>query len=306
MAKIVECIPNFSEGRDQAMIDGLAAAARAVPGCRLLHVQSDRSHNRCVLTLMGSPEAMEEAAFQLCRQAMETIDLTKHQGAHPRMGATDVIPFVPLMDVSMAECVALSRRVAERIARELQIPSFLYEASAASPGRANLADVRRGEFEGMPEKLLQPDWAPDYGERRVHPTAGVTAVGARMPLIAFNVNLDTPDVEIAKAIARVVRGSSGGFKYCKALGVRIEERDIAQVTMNMVNYQGTPLYRVVETIRMEAARWGVRVLGTELVGLTPAQALIDAAAYYLQIENFDSRGQVLEYRLLGEEGTPAG
>lgn len=300
MAKIIECIPNFSEGRDQAVIDGLTGVAKAVPGCQLLDAQSDASHNRSVLTLMGSPEAVEEAAFQLCRQAARTIDLTRHQGEHPRMGATDVIPFVPLMDMTMAECVAISRRVAERIWKELQIPSILYEASATAPHRQNLADVRRGEFEGMGEKLLLPEWAPDFGELKPHPTAGVTAIGARMPLIAFNVNLDTDNVEIAKAIARIVRGSSGGFKYCKALGVKIKERNIAQVTMNMVNYEGTPLYRVVETIRMEAARWGVRVLGTELVGLTPARALIDAAAYYLQIENFDASRQVLDFHLIGE------
>lgn len=194
----------------------------------------------------------------------------------------------------------MSKRVALRIWDELKIPSFLYEDSASSPDRTNLAAVRKGQFEGMPEKLKQPEWAPDYGEREIHPTAGIIAIGARMPLVAFNINLDTDDVEIAKAIAKSIRGSSGGYKYCKALGVKIEERNMAQVTMNMVNYEGTPLYRVYETVRFEAARWGVNIVGTEIVGLTPAKALIDAAEYYLKIENFDCRKQVLEYHLIGE------
>lgn len=300
MPKLIECIPNFSEGRDQKVIDGLTAVAQSVPGVSLFDVQSDESHNRCVYTLVGSPEGIEEVAFQLAKKAMETIDMTKHEGAHPRMGATDVIPFVPTMDVTVEECVAMSKRVAQRIWDELKIPSFLYEDSASSPDRTNLAAVRKGQFEGMPEKLKQPEWAPDYGEREIHPTAGIIAIGARMPLVAFNINLDTDDVEIAKAIAKSIRGSSGGYKYCKALGVKIEERNMAQVTMNMVNYEGTPLYRVYETVRFEAARWGVNIVGTEIVGLTPAKALIDAAEYYLKIENFDCRKQVLEYHLIGE------
>ena len=300
MPKLIECIPNFSEGRDQKVIDGLTAVAQSVPGVSLFDVQSDESHNRCVYTLVGSPEGIEEVAFQLAKKAMETIDMTKHEGAHPRMGATDVIPFVPTMDVTVEECVAMSKRVALRIWDELKIPSFLYEDSASSPDRTNLAAVRKGQFEGMPEKLKQPEWAPDYGEREIHPTAGIIAIGARMPLVAFNINLDTDDVEIAKAIAKSIRGSSGGYKYCKALGVKIEERNMAQVTMNMVNYEGTPLYRVYEAVRFEAERWGVKIIGTEIVGLTPAKALIDAAEYYLKIENFDCRKQVLEYHLIGE------
>ncbi|NLD34219.1 MAG: glutamate formimidoyltransferase [Clostridiales bacterium] len=300
MPKLIECIPNFSEGRNQAVIDGLTAVAKSVPGVSLFDVQSDESHNRCVYTLVGSPEGIEEVAFLLAKKAMETIDMTKHEGAHPRMGATDVIPFVPTMDVTVEECVAMSKRVAQRIWDELKIPSFLYEDSASSPDRVNLAAVRKGQFEGMPEKLQQPEWAPDYGERAIHPTAGIIAIGARMPLVAFNINLDTDDVEIAKAIAKTIRGSSGGYKYCKALGVKIEERNMAQVTMNMVNYEGTPLYRVYEAVRFEAERWGVKIIGTEIVGLTPAKALIDAAEYYLKIENFDCRKQVLEYHLIGE------
>lgn len=299
MAKLVECIPNFSEGRNQAVIDGLADVAKSVPGCTLMDVQSDATHNRCVFTLVGSPEGIEEVAFQLCKKAAETIDMTKHEGAHPRMGATDVIPFVPTVGMTVAECVEISKRVAQRIWEELKIPSFLYEDSATSLDRVNLASVRKGQFEGMPEKLLQPEWAPDYGERKIHPTAGITAIGARMPLVAFNVNLGTSDVQVAKNIAKVIRGSSGGFKYCKAIGLLLEDRNVAQVSMNMVNYEGTPLYRVFEAIRAEAERWGVPIIGSELVGLTPAKALVDCAEYYLKIENFDYHKQVMENHLIG-------
>ena len=251
--------------------------------------------------MVGAPEAMGEAAFQLCKRASEVIDLRKHQGQHPRMGATDVIPFVPQMDMTVEECVALSKEVAQRIWEELRIPSFLYEDSASTPKRKNLAACRKGQFEGMPEKLLQPEWAPDFGERAVHPTAGITAIGARMPLIAFNVNLDTADVSIASRIAKAIRGSSGGFQYCKAIGILLEDRNIAQVSMNMVNYEGTPLYYAYEMIRVLAERYGVRILGSELVGLTPAKALLDCAEYYLKLENFHCREQVMEYHLIGLE-----
>lgn len=303
MAKLVECIPNFSvsKEKDEAVFQGLVDVAKSIPGCTLFDIQSDGSHNRCVFTLVGSPEGIEEAAFQLCKKAAETIDMTKHQGQHPRMGATDVIPFVPTMDMSVQECVDMSKRVAQRIWDELQIPSFLYEDSAATPERKNLAKCRKGQFEGMPEKLLQPEWAPDYGERRIHPTAGITAIGARMPLVAFNVNLDTSDLEIASKIAKAIRGSSGGFRSCKAIGVMLEERNIAQVSMNMVNFEDTPLYYAFEMIRALADRYGVRIIGSEVVGLTPAKALIDCAEYYLKIENFDCRKQVMEYHLVGME-----
>ena len=229
MAKLVECIPNFSVSRekDENVFQALVDTANAVPGCTLFDVQSDGNHNRCVFTLIGSPASIEEAAFQLAKKAVETIDMTKHEGQHPRMGAVDVIPFVPQMDVSVEECVEISKRVAQRCWDELGLPSFLYEDSATRPERKNLASCRKGQFEGMPEKLLQPDWAPDYGERKIHPTAGITAIGARMPLIAFNVNLDTSDVEIAKKIAKAIRGSSGGFRSCKAIGIMLEERNIA-------------------------------------------------------------------------------
>lgn len=304
MAKLVECIPNFSvsKERDEPVFQGLVDVANGVPGCALLDVHSDGSHNRCVLTLLGSPPAIEEAAFELVKKAAETIDLTKHTGQHPRMGATDVLPFVPQTGMTMEECVALSKRVARRIWEELQIPSFLYEDSAARPERRNLADCRRGQFEGMPKKLLDPDWAPDYGARKIHPTAGIVAIGARTPLIAFNINLGTSDVEIAKKIARAVRGSSGGFQYCKAIGVKLAERNVAQVSMNMVNYEGTPLYYVFEMVRALAERYGVQIIGSELVGLTPAKAMLDCAEYYLKLERFECGKQVLEYRLLDGNG----
>lgn len=302
MAKLVECIPNFSVSKeqDEKVYQGLVDVAESIPGCTLMDVQSDGSHNRCVFTLVGKPEAIEEVAFRLCEKATQTIDMTKHVGQHPRMGATDVIPFVPTMDMTVQECIDMSKRVAQRIWDELKVPSFLYEDSAASPDRVNLAKCRKGQFEGMPEKLLQPEWAPDYGERKIHPTAGITAIGARMPLVAFNVNLNTSDLSIADKIARAIRGSSGGFKYCKAIGVMLEDRNIAQVSMNMVNYEGTPLYYAYEMIRTLADRYGVGIIGSEIVGLVPAKALIDCADHYLKIENFDCHNQVMEYHLIGE------
>lgn len=299
MAKLVECIPNFSEGCNQEIIDGLVATAKSVPGVTLLDYSSDQSHNRSVFTLVGDEESIQEGAFQLVKYASEKIDMTKHTGEHPRMGATDVLPFVPVKDISMEECVQLAKKVAERINKELAIPVFLYEEAASRPERQNLAKVRKGQFEGMPEKLLEEDWAPDFGERKIHPTAGVTAVGARMPLVAFNVNLDTDNLEIANKIAKIIRGSGGGYKYCKAIGVMLEGRNIAQVSMNMVNLEKCSLYRTFETIRFEAKRYGVSIIGSEIVGLAPAKALVDVAEYYLQLEEFDYSKQVLENHLLG-------
>jgi len=298
MTKIVECIPNFSEGRDAGRVEELAVVARSIAGVTLLDFSSDASHNRSVFTLIGDPSGIAEVAFRLCKRASELIDMTKQSGEHPRMGATDVIPFVPIRGVTVDECVEISRQVARRIWDELSIPSFLYEYSAASESRRNLADVRRGQFEGMPQKLLLDEWAPDFGERKIHPSAGITAIGARPPLIAYNVNLDTSDLEIANAIAKAIRGSSGGFKYCKAIGIMLEDRNIAQVSMNFVNCEETPIYRVFEAIRFEAKRWGVGILGSELIGLAHAKALIDCAEYYLQIEDFDFNTQVLENHLL--------
>lgn len=288
MAKLIECIPNFSvsEQSDPMTFAALKKTASSVAGCTLLNVQTDGDHNRCVFTMVGSPEGIGEAAFLLCKEATERIDMRKHVGQHPRMGATDVIPFVPTMDVTLEECIALSKQVAKRIWEELSVPSFLYEDSATRPERRNLATCRKGQFEGMPEKLLRPEWAPDYGERKIHPTAGIVAIGARMPLIAYNVNLDTSDLEIAKKIAGAIRAGGGGFRYCKAIGVMLEDRNIAQVSMNLVNFEGTPIYYVFEMIRALADRYGVRIIGSELVGMTPAKALLDCAEYYLKLEDF--------------------
>lgn len=303
MLKLVECIPNFSlsEARDPAGFQALVETAKSVPGCSLLDAQSDGSHNRTVLTMVGTPEAVLETAFQLTRRAAELIDMNHHTGEHSRMGATDVIPFVPQMDVTVEEAVEMSKRVAQRIWDELKVPSFLYEDSATRPERRNLATCRKGEFEGMPEKLLQPEWAPDYGERKIHPTAGITAIGARMPLVAFNCNLETSDVEVAKKIAKVIRGSSGGFRSCKAMGFMLEDRGIAQVSMNMVNYEDTPLYVTYEMIKALAERYGTRVIESEIVGLTPAKALIDCAEFYLKAKDFDCKKQVMEYHLIDME-----
>ncbi len=300
MTRLVECIPNFScsKEKDEAAYNALVEVANSVPGCTLFDAQTDGNHNRCVFTLIGTPEAVEEVAFRLTKKAAEVIDMTKHHGEHSRMGATDVIPFVPTVNVTVEECVEISKRLGKRIWEELRIPSFLYEDSATSPDRVNLANVRKGQFEGMPEKLLQPEWAPDFGERKIHPTAGITAIGARMPLVAFNINLATSDVSIAKKIAKVIRGSSGGFKCCKAMGFMLEDRGIAQVSMNMVNYEVTPLTVVYEMVDSLAKRYGTYIVGSELVGLTPAKALLDCAEYYLKLENFDYRNQVMEYHVI--------
>ena len=300
MSKLVECIPNFScsKEKDEAAYNALVEVANSVPGCTLFDAQTDGNHNRCVFTMIGSPEAIEEVAFQLTKKASEVIDMTKHVGEHSRMGATDVIPFVPTMGVTVEECVEMSKRLGQRIWDELKIPSFLYEDSATRPERRNLATCRKGQFEGMPEKLLQPEWAPDFGERKIHPT---TAIGARMPLVAFNVNLATSDVEIAKKIAKVIRGSSGGFRSCKAMGFMLEDRGIAQVSMNMVNYEDTPLYVVYEMIRSLAERYGTYIVDSEIVGLTPAKAMIDCAEFYLKARDFDCHNQIMEYHLIGME-----
>ena len=301
MAKLVECIPNFSEGRNPEVIEAIAAAIKAVPGVILLDHSSDPNHNRSVFTFVGSMEGAREAVLAAARKAVELIDMTGHQGEHPRMGAVDVIPFVPVRNVSMAECVDLSREVGAKIAEELGIPVFLYEESATTPQRRNLAEIRRGQFEGMAAKISQPEWKPDFGPARVHPTAGAVAVGARMALVAYNINLATSDLNIAKEIAKVIRESSGGLKFVKSIGVMLEERNLAQVSINMTNYEKTPLYRVFEMVKFEARRYGVAIAGSEIVGLTPANALIDAAKYYLQLEGFDGEKQVLENHLLQSE-----
>ena len=298
MAKLVECVPNISEGRDLALVEAVLDEVRAVPGVTLLDCGSDASHNRSVITFLGAPEAVAEAAVRLAKKAVELIDLTKHQGEHPRMGAVDVIPFIPVKDMTQDDCVALSKEVGRRIWQEAKLPVFLYEASASAPHRANLAAIRKGQFEGMAQKVLDPQWEPDFGGRTIHPTAGVVAVGARLPLIAFNINLSTSDIEIANKIARAIRQSSGGLACVKALGVMLEDRNVAQVSINMTDFETTPLYRVIELTKAEAARWGAHVIGTEIVGLTPVKALVDTAQYYMQLEDFDCQKQVLELHLL--------
>lgn len=298
MAKIVECIPNISEGRNTAVIEAVIDEVRKTAGVTLLDYSSDTSHNRTVITFLGSPEGVEEAAVALAKKAAELIDLTKHQGEHPRMGAVDVVPFVPIKEITKEETIELSRRVGERIWKEAKMPVFLYEDSASAPNRVNLAKIRKGQFEGMAEKVKEPEWEPDFGGRTIHPTAGVVAVGCRMPLVAFNINLNTSNLEIASAIAKIIRRSSGGLECVKALGVMLEDRNIAQVSINMTNFNKTPLYRVLELVKAEAKRWGVGVVGTEIIGLTPMNALIDSAEYYLQIEDFDKTKQVLENYLI--------
>lgn len=294
MAKIVECIPNISEGRNKEVIEAVVDEVRKTAGVTLLDYSSDASHNRTVITFLGSPDGVEEAAVALAKKAAELIDLTKHQGEHPRMGAVDVVPFVPIKEISKDECIELSKKVGARIWEEAKMPVFLYEDSASAPNRVNLAKIRKGQFEGMAKKVLEEQWEPDFGGRTIHPTAGVVAVGCRMPLVAFNINLNTADLSVASSIAKIIRQSSGGLECVKALGVMLEDRNIAQVSINMTNFNKTPLYRVLELVKAEARRWGVSVVGTEIIGLTPMNALIDTAEYYLQIEKFDKSKQVLE------------
>ena len=302
MRKLVECVPNFSEGQRREVVDQMVEAISAVGGVRVLDVQVDADHNRSVITFVGAPAAVEEAAFRGVAKAAELIDMTQHQGEHPRIGAADVVPFVPLSGVTMEECVAMARRVGERIGGELGIPVYLYEEAATREDRRNLAHIRRGEYESLKAEIeTNPDRAPDFGPRRLG-KAGATVVGARWPLIAYNVNLGTSDLQVAKAIARAVRHSSGGLRYVKALGLEIRERGIVQVSMNMTRYQKTPLFRAFEMIKREAARYGVGVISSEIVGLTPQEALLDAAAFYLQLEGF-SPDQVLENRLDEEPTT---
>ena len=297
MLSIVECIPNFSEGRRSEIVDDIVAAIRSAPGAVLLDRESDPNHNRSVVTFVATPDRVVEAAVAAAKRAAELIDLNKHTGEHPRMGATDVIPFVPISGVSMDDCVALARACGERLWGELGIPVYLYEKAATRPERENLASLRKGQFEGIRDEIATVESRhPDFGEPRVHPTAGITAVGARPPLIAYNVNLATADVEIANKIARAVRHQTGGLRYVKALGFELKDRGIVQVSMNMVNYEGTPLYRAFEMIKREAQRYGVAVVGSEIVGLVPQQALNAAADFYLQLEKF-SQNQILEHRL---------
>ena len=297
MAKLVECVPNFSEGRRPEVIRAIVDEARAVAGVKVMDYSSDTDHNRTVLTFVGEPQVAKKAAFACCAKAAELIDMEKHKGGHPRIGATDVIPFIPVTDVDMAECVTLAHELGKEIAEKLSIPVFFYEAAAKRPSMKALPDVRKGEYEGLKEAIKTPERVPDEGPMAMHPTAGATVVGARQFLVAFNVNLGTTDVAIAKKIAQTIRAAKGGYVNCRAIGLMLEDRGMAQVSINMTDYTGTPLYRVFETVKSEASRYGVNVTGSEIIGLTPMQALVDAAAFYLRLEDF-KREQVLEARLL--------
>ncbi|MDD2514680.1 MAG: glutamate formimidoyltransferase [Proteiniphilum sp.] len=297
MNRIMECVPNFSEGRDKAKVEQIADAFRGREGVKLLDYSSDADHNRSVITVVGEPEALKAAVIDAVGRAVELIDLTRHNGQHPRMGAVDVVPFIPIRNVTMEEAVALSKEVAEAVGKQFHLPVFLYEKSATATHRENLATVRKGEFEGLQEKMLLPEWQPDFGPAAPHPTAGAVAIGARMPLVAYNVNLGTDNLEIATAIAKKVRFVGGGLRYCKAMGVTLGERGITQVSMNLTDYTRTAIYRAHELVRIEAQRYGVPVVGAEVIGLVPMEALVDAAAYYLGLENF-SMSQVLEAKLM--------
>ena len=294
MAQIIESIPNISEGRNQEVIEACVDQIRTTAGCTLLNYSSDPNHNRTVITYIGDAKGVEEASVKLAKKAVELIDLTRHTGEHPRMGCVDVMPFVPIKDATNEECIELSKTVGRRIAEEADLPVFLYEMSAQKPARKNLATIRKGQFEGMSEKVKDPEWEPDFGGARIHPTGGVVAVGARPPLVAYNLNLNTSDVQIAKNIAKIIREKDGGLANVKAMGFMLEDRNIAQVSINMTDYRVTPLYRVTELVKAEAKRYGVKVIGSEVIGLCPMKALIDIAEYYLQIEDFDFEGQVLE------------
>jgi glutamate formiminotransferase len=297
MTKIVECVPNFSEGQRTDVIEAIANQIKSVEGVRLLDYEHDKDHNRSVMTFVGEPEGVKRAAFASCAKAAELIDLNRHKGEHPRIGAADVIPFIPISNVSMDECVTLARDLGKEIAEKLGIPVYLYEYAATKPERQNLANIRKGQYEGLRESIQKdPERGPDFGPSKLHPTAGATVVGARMPLVAYNVNLSTDDISIAKSIAKSIRYSSGGLKYVKALGLEIKERGIVQVSMNLTNHQETPVFRVFDLIKKEAERSGVEILGSEVIGLIPMNALVDSAEFYLRLENFD-KSQILEKRL---------
>lgn len=299
MRKLMECVPNFSEGRDQAIVEQIIDEVRKIEGITILDYSSDKDHNRTVLTLIGSPEQVKEAAINSARKAAELIDMSKHEGAHPRMGATDVIPFTPVSNVTIADCIAIAKEVGAELG-SWGIPVYLYEDAATTPARKNLADVRKGQYEAFFEKIKLDEWKPDFGPQEMNVKNGATAVGARVPLVAFNINLDTPDVEIADKIAKKVRFLGGGLRFVKAIGLKLEERNQTQVSMNLVNYEKTAVYQAFEMVKMEARRYGVNVVGSEVIGTVPMKALLDVAEYYLQVENF-SIEQILEKKLLDEK-----
>jgi len=293
----MECVPNFSEGRNLEKIDRIVAPFRGKEGVKLLDYSNDEDHNRLVVTVIGEPESLKAAVIEAIGIAVELIDLNQHRGQHPRMGAVDVVPFIPIRNCTMEDAVRISQKAGEYVGETYKLPVFLYEKSATAGHRANLAEIRKGEFEGMEEKIRLPEWKPDFGPAERHSKAGVVAIGARMPLVAYNVNLNTPDLAIATDIAKKIRFIGGGLRYCKAMGVELKERGITQVSINMTDYTRTALYRAFELAKIEARRYGVSVVGSEIVGLVPMEALIDTASYYLGLENF-SMDQVLESRIM--------
>ena len=293
---IIESIPNVSEGRRPEVVEAIASAIRAVPGVRLLDYSSDASHNRSVFTMAGDAGPIKAAVLTLFEHAVPAIDLRTHKGEHPRLGAVDVVPFVPIEGITMDACVALARDVAQEVAARFKVPVYLYEEASANPARKNLEDIRRGEFEGLAARMKTDGWTPDFGPAAPHETAGASVIGARMPLIAYNINLDTDRLDVAKKIAAAIRHSSGGFRYVKAAGFKLDDRGLVQVSMNLTNYEKTPIFRVFETVKREAARYGVTILESEIVGLVPSAALNAAAEFYLQIAGFKP-DQVLENKL---------
>ncbi len=295
MEEIIECVPNISEGRRKEVVEEIVKNLRST-GVKILDYSSDPDHNRSVITFVGDKETVKRGALQVARDAVRLIDLRKHHGTHPRMGAVDVIPFIPIKNATMKDCIEISKEVGKQIAEELRVPVYLYAESATTPERKKLPNIRKGEFEGFFEKIKQPEWAPDFGEREVHPTAGVTAVGAREFLIAYNINLATTDLKIAKKIARSIRESSGGLQYIQAKGMELKEKNCVQVSMNILNYKKAPLYRVFEIVKMEAARYGVNIVESELIGLMPMKAALDSLAFYLQFPKL-STDQIVETKI---------
>ena len=296
MPKLVECVPNFSEGKRREVIEAIVDQIRDRRGVRLLDYSANEDHNRMVITFVGEPQAVKEAIFYATKKAAELINMEEHKGAHPRIGATDVIPLIPLEGVSMEGCVKLAKDLGKEIAEKLKIPVYLYEEAAIRPERKNLENVRKGGYELLKKEIISPERYPDFGKPILHPTAGATAIGARMPLIAFNVNLGTTDIKIAKRIAKDIRASSGGLMHLKAIGVGLKREGMVQVSMNITNYKTTPLYRVVELIKIEAKRYGVSIRESEIIGLVPLDALIDTSTFYLQLRDFSSN-RILEKRI---------
>jgi len=296
--KILQCVPNFSEGRDPNFLAELTEVLQPFP-VKVLDLSMNQDHHRADVTFLGAPEAVEAAAMAVTSRAVELIDMRKHKGSHPRMGAVDVVPFIPIRGMTMVEAVEVARRFGRAFAERHGVPVFFYEEACTEEGRRNLADIRKGEYESMPRKLVDPAWTVDAGPQAFNERSGVTAVGARMPLIGLNVNLHTGDLEVARKIASAVRHAGGGLRFVKAMGLKLEEKGIVQVSMNLVNYQRTPIHRAVELVRSEAARYGVLVKECELVGMVPVEALAEVVSYYLQIPGFNSR-QITEYHLLPE------